>query len=179
MNVSQDNLGASGDCDVSPPFPMGRSGGSRRTAISASATSTGATIRRGSRSARLTLLSDPETKSSCGQQLATRLLFGDEASTAGTSKPASSARCSVTRASRYRPSLSDRPTASLITSGLVCGITPSSIRKLSGQPIRVLAFDGPDGSDAGSPTGACSFLNAAASMPQSPETVDFKPAGEK
>ena len=74
-------------------------------------------------------------------------------------KSASTAPCSETRDRTYRPSLSDRLTQSLITAGLVKGITPTSIRGASNQPIRVLAFDTPDGSDAASPKAGCSSLN--------------------
>lgn len=59
------------------------------------------------------------------------------------------------------PSLSDRLTQSLITSGLVKGITPTSIRGASNQPIRVLAFDTPAGADVGSPGAGCSSSSAS------------------
>jgi hypothetical protein len=81
---------------------------------------------------------------------------GGEPNTGLTNRTALNAPCSATKGRTYRRSLSDRLTQSLITAGLVCGITPSSIRQLSGQPIRVLAFDMPDGGAAASPAKAFS-----------------------
>lgn len=103
-------------------------------------------------------LSDPAKSSSCEQPMLTLFLSGGDSSTTADSK-ASTARSSATKARIYRPSLSDRLTASLITAGLVCGITPTSIRQLSGQPIRALAFDTLDGSAAVAPNQAFSFSN--------------------
>ena len=68
-------------------------------------------------------------------------LHGDGLNIATTDSRASNAACSATKGRTSRRSLSDRLTRSLIDAGLVCGTTPSSIRQLSGQPIRVLAFD--------------------------------------
>lgn len=45
--------------------------------------------------------------------------------------------------------------------GLVKGITPTSIRGASDQPIRVLAFDTPAGADVGSPGAGCSSSSAS------------------
>jgi hypothetical protein len=73
-------------------------------------------------------------------------LFGGDLSTTPDSRE-STVPCSETKARSYHRSLSDRLTPSLISAGLVKGITPMSIRQLSGQPIRVLAFDMPDGVD--------------------------------
>jgi hypothetical protein len=84
------------------------------------------------------------------------LFSSGESSSTTAGKPESTAPSSGTRGRTYRRSLSDRLTASLITSGLVKGITPTSIRQLLGQPIRVLAFDMPDG-------GAAASLNADSS----------------
>lgn len=138
------------------PFVKAHTGGSRRTETYPSATYTGATTAAESRSERRTYASVPATRSSCDQLTATLPLFGGEANTGLTAKPGSNAPCSATRVRSSRPSLSDRLTRSLITAGLVCGITPLSIRKLSGQPIRVLAFAEPDGGGAASQKRACS-----------------------
>jgi len=131
------------------PFTTAPCGGSPRTATAPASPSTGATTRRGSLGEPPVSSSAPARPSSCepGQQT----LFSSGATSSTTvAKMASAARSSATRGRAYRPSLSDRLTRSLITSGLVCGITPSSIRQLSGQPIRVLAFDTLAGGDAAS-----------------------------
>ena len=145
------------------PFVMARCGGSQRTAICPSATSTGVTTAAGSPSERLTSLSGRETRSSCAQLTATLPLRGDGLNIATTDSRASNAACSATKGRTSRRSLSDRLTRSLIDAGLVCGTTPSSIRQLSGQPIRVLAFDGPDGGAAASPAKASSSLSVSLS----------------
>lgn len=141
---------------VTVPFVAGRSGGSPRTGIIPSAISTGATTAAPNPNASLTSLSDLATRSSCEPPRETLPLFGDAPSTGATTRKASSVRFSGTKVRTKQRSLSDRLTASLITSGLVCGITPSSIRKLSRQPIRVLAFSMPGGGAAASPQPACS-----------------------
>lgn len=133
------------------PFVTARSGGSPRTVTPVAGTSTGATTAAEKASERPTCSSAPATRLSSDQLMATRYLLGDEQSTGETDSKASSAPCSVTRGRTSRRSLSDKLTRSLITSGLVCGITPSSIRALSGQPIRVLAFSGRAGGAAGEP----------------------------
>jgi hypothetical protein len=138
----------------SNPFVTAPCGGSLRTATSACATSTGATTAAGSRAARRTSLSGRATRSSCAQLVETLPLFGGAQSTGGTDRKASNAPSSATRVRTSRPSLSDRLTASLITSGLVCGITPSSMRKLSGVTVEVLAFAMPDGARSGATASA-------------------------
>ena len=77
------------------------------------------------------LSSEPETPTLC-------LSGGSSSTPAG--KKASTARYSGTKVRTDRPSLSDKLTQSLITAGLVKGITHTSIRKLSGAPIRDTAL---------------------------------------
>lgn len=143
------------------PFVMGRCGGSRRTGICQSATSTAATTAAGNPSAHAISSLDRGTSLFSDQLRETPRLFGDAQSTVKTASKASSAASSATKDRTSRPSLSDRLTRSLITAGLVCGITPSSIRHLSGQPIRVLAFGAPDGGDVASLSAACSSSNGS------------------
>lgn len=123
-------------------------GGSLRTETSQSATSSEPTTVRGSQSARPTSLSGRAKRSSSARQKATRHLRGASLITGETVRPELSAQSSATAARTYRRSLSDRLTLSLISAGLVCGISPSLTRKQSGQPILVLALDTPDGGDA-------------------------------
>lgn len=140
-------------------------GGSRRTATCASATSIDGITARANRSERATLLSAPAIKSSFELPMAMPHLHGDTRATGKTGRKASNAACSATKARTYRPSLSDRLTRSLISSGLVCGITPSSIRKASNQPIRGLAFGTPDGGAAPKQqSGGCLSLNDSAAL---------------
>lgn len=129
-------------------------GGSRRTATCASATSIDGITARANRNERATSLSAPAIRSSFELPMAMPHSHGATRATGKMGRKASSAACSATRARTYRPSLSDRLTQSLISSGLVCGITPSSIRKASNQPIRGLAFVMPDGADAQKPRSA-------------------------
>lgn len=142
---------------MTDPFVMGRFGGLRKTATDHAVISTGATTAAARASARQTFSSAPATRSFSDQQLEMPFSSGVGRSTGETAKLASNAPYSGTRVRISVPSLSDKLTRSLITSGLVCGITPSSIRLLSGQPIRVLAFDAPDGSAAASPNEVSSF----------------------
>ncbi len=126
------------------PFVMGRSGGSRRMAIDHAAISTGATTAAGKASGPQTC-SSVLAKSSHFEQPTLTLFSCGAGSSTTVVRRASTAPFSATKGRASRRSLSDRLTPSLITSGLVCGITPLSIRQLSGQPIRVLAFDTPAG----------------------------------
>lgn len=87
-------------------------------------------------------------RSSFGPLTVTPYLFG-AGSGINPVRPVLTALYSETKVHISQASLSDRLTLSLITSGLVAGITPTSIRQLSGQPIRVLAFAMPDGGDVG------------------------------
>lgn len=86
-------------------------------------------------------------------------LFGGSSKTIAA-KSESTAPYSETKARTYRPSLSDRLTQSLISSGLVRGITPMSTRKKSGQPILVFAFCDLGGVDSALPAAASSSLSA-------------------
>lgn len=96
--------------------------------------------------------------SSSGQTTETPCLFGGTLSTTA-GKKASTVRSSATKARTGRPSLSDRLTPSLITAGLIRGITPSLIRRLSGVPIRAFASLPLDGSAADEARVASSFSN--------------------
>lgn len=133
------------------PFAMDLFGGSPKTATYASETYIGGTIARRSRNARAISLSAPEINSSFAQRRETQRSRGGTRSSDAMVNWGSNATSSATRDRTYRRSLSDRLTPSLISRGLVCGITPSSTRKQSGQPILVLAFDTPVGLDAGKP----------------------------
>lgn len=155
------------------PFVMGRFGGLRKMATDHAAISSGATIPAERASGPQTYSSVLATRSSFDPELETLFSCGGVPSTDRTRKRELSARFSGTRARRSHPSLSDRLTRSLITSGLVCGITPLSIRQLSGQPIRVLAFDTPAGPAAASPEKAFS----SSSAPERP-TGEDSPANE-
>lgn len=64
---------------------------------------------------------------------------------------ASTAPYFVMKARTRRVSLSDKLTQSLITSGLVRGITPTSTRKQLGEPVRVIASFELGGADAAGP----------------------------
>jgi hypothetical protein len=134
--------------DNADPFATGLFGGSLKMATSASETSTGHITVLGNRSEPETSLSVPATKSSCAPPKETRRSRGATRAFVETVKPASNATSSATGARTSRRSLSDRLTPSLIAAGLVCGITPSSTRKQSGQPILVLALDMPGGGGA-------------------------------
>jgi len=132
------------------PFEMVPSGGSPRTGTGLASRSIGAITAAESRDERQISLSAPAKPSFCEPRQLTLFSSGESSSTTAASK-ASAALCSATKVRTNRRSLSDRLTSSLITAGLVKGITPSSIRQLSGQPIRVLAFDVLAGGDAASP----------------------------
>ena len=88
-------------------------------------------------------------------------------------KQASIAQSFATNLRTYQASLSDRLTRLLIESGLVKGITPMSIRQMSGQPIRALAFDAPDGSDAEKPVADCSSSRKV-QVQQCPDKTEAK-----
>jgi len=105
-------------------------------------------------------LSDLEAESSCEPTPETPCLFGDFPSSGQTAKKASNAPSSVTRVRSVRLSLSDKLTQSLITSGLVAGITPSLIRQLSGAAIRDAASLPLDGGVAVGPRVDWSYWSA-------------------
>ena len=77
-------------------------------------------------------------------------LFGASSSTTAD-RPASTVRSSVRKVHIKRVSLSDRLTQSLITVGLVRGITPTLSRKRLQEPVRVIVSFGPVGVGAGGP----------------------------
>jgi hypothetical protein len=83
---------------------------------------------------------------SCAPILETLPLFGESISTKQfPAKKVSSAASTETKARSSRLSLSDRLTPSLISAGLVKGITPKSVRQTLGQAIRDSAFSLLDG----------------------------------
>lgn len=92
-------------------------------------------------------LSDQEKASFCGQEMPTPCSSGESSSTTAASK-ASIAPSFGMNPRTGRVSLSDRLTQSLITSGLVKGITHTSIRKQSGAAIRDSALWPLDGGNA-------------------------------
>jgi len=142
------------------PFGTVLCGGSQRTEMRPAANCSDATIALGKAAARRPCSSAQVISSSCETLMDQPSLLGECPAIAATDKQASSARYSATKARASRRSLSDKLTQSLITSGLVCGITPSSIRTLSGQPIRVLAFDMQAGDGRVSQPWDSSSLNA-------------------
>lgn len=77
---------------------------------------------------------DRAQKSSCEIERVQPDLFGAVSSATGESQ-GSTVPSSAMKVRSYRPSLSDRLTISLMRSGLVAGITPTSIRRRSGAPI--------------------------------------------
>jgi hypothetical protein len=77
-------------------------------------------------------------------------LLGENSSTTADNE-VSIAHSSGMKVRTYRPSLSDKLTQSLIMSGLVRGITPSSTRRQLGAPIRVIASFAPGGVGAAKP----------------------------
>lgn len=136
-------------------------GGSPKTETTVCVTFTDATTVPASPSARAISLSGRVTKSSSAPVKEMPRSHGVSHSTGATDKKALSATSSETRARTYRRSLSDKLTPSLISAGLVCGITPSSTRKQSGQPIQVLALDMPVGGAAAKPLSDFSYSSAA------------------
>jgi hypothetical protein len=75
-------------------------------------------------------------------------LFGDTPHSGETGKKALNAQSSATRDKSGRLSLSAKQTRSLISSGLIAGITPSFVRKTSGLAIRDFASLPLDGGGA-------------------------------
>ena len=88
-----------------------------------------------------------EKKLSCEPPMRTLSLFGENLSMAPASRE-STAPSSVMRVRTDHPTLSDRLTQSLISAGLVKGITPTSIRNESGAAIPVSALWPLDGGAA-------------------------------
>lgn len=147
---------------MSDPFETGLFGGLPKTAIEHASNSTRGIIPPtdiGMAGAALSS-SAPEKQSRSARRPAMLSSSGASSSMTAASR-ASIAPFFVMKGRICRRSLSDRLTQSLITSGLVKGITPSSTRKQSGQPILVLAFDTPVGGDAVTQKAVCSFSSAA------------------
>ena len=146
--------------DSSDPFAMGLFGGLPRTATPAFETFTDDTTAPRNPSERATSVSGRGKKSSFVLAWETLCSHGDIPDTDGTAKKESSAVCSETRERTCRRALSDRLTPSLISAGLLCGTTPWSTRKQSGQPIQVLALGMPVGGRVDTLSGASSSSNA-------------------
>ncbi len=148
-------------------FPADLFGGSLKTAIDPCSPSTNAII-------PLTTIatdgsgaySSVQAKKSSSERRNRRRYSSGENSCQPTpaDKKASTVPYSETKDLTSPASLSDRLTLSLISAGLVCGITPTSIRGASNQPIRVLAFDMPVGADVALQKVACSSLSADANV---------------
>lgn len=96
----------------------------------------------------------PVKKSYCEQSAAMLDLFG-EISMMPAAKKASTARSSETKANTSHLTLSDRLTPSLISHGLVAGITPMSTRQQCGAAIPDIASYGLDGNVQGTPKAGC------------------------
>ena len=133
----------------SAPFVMGLFGGLPKTATKPSSRfMSGITVPTNTAMAgNASYVQALAKRLSCERPNRRRRSYGESSSTTADNK-ALTARCSETKVRTYRPSLSDRLTQSLITAGLVNGITPMSIRQASDQPIRAFAFSKPDGDDA-------------------------------
>lgn len=87
-------------------------------------------------------------KKSCSEPNEPMLFSSGESSSTPVVSKALTAPSFGTKGKSDRPTLSDRLTQSLITSGLVRGITHTSIRKQSGAAIRASALWPLDGGDA-------------------------------
>jgi len=145
---------------MTDPFAMGRSGGLPGTATSPALPSTSAIT-----APTPTLMAESAVRcsgrarrSSCAPETQTPCSAGASSSTTAASW-ALIAPSSETKARRSRHSLSDRLTLSLITSGLVSGITPMSVRRQSGQAIPDTVSWRRDGDGAATPRAACSSSN--------------------
>jgi len=95
----------------------------------------------------VTSLSGQDNQSSSEQPVQMPFLFGESSSTIADSRELT-ARSSEMKANTKAVSLSDRLTPSLISSGLVRGITPMSVRKLLGAEIPATALWPLDGKSA-------------------------------
>jgi hypothetical protein len=93
--------------------------------------------------------SDPVSKlySEQSNRPVLQALLGDESFTASMNKPESAAPSLETKGNSYPVTSFDRLMASLITAGLVKGITPLSMRRRSGQQILATAFFELDGGE--------------------------------
>lgn len=95
----------------------------------------------------LNCLSDPEKRLCLELGKETRSLFGDDSLTIAGNRELI-APSSETSPSIFRASLCDRLTLSLISSGLVCGIIPMSMRNESDQRMLDFASRPQAGNDA-------------------------------
>mgnify|MGYP000376682756 CR=1 FL=1 len=112
---------------------------------------------------------DPARKSFCGLSAGTPDLFG-EIFAMPAAKLESIARSSETKARFSARSLSDRLTPSLISAGLVRGITPTSTRSECGAEIPDIASYGLDGTGPG---------QQKADLSSSRRTDAYVPRGER
>lgn len=87
----------------------------------------------------------PVKKSYCAPAQQTLSLFGGVSLTTAD-RAELTALCFGTSLDAEAASLSDRLTQSLITSGLIAGITPTPIREKCGAAIPDIVLLGPDGS---------------------------------
>lgn len=90
---------------------------------------------------------DPVRKSYCEHEMPMPCLFGENSLTVQDRRELI-ALFSGTKAGSDQATLSDRLTKSLILSGLVCGITPMSVRQKLKAPIPDFVLFLPDGSVA-------------------------------
>lgn len=151
---------------VFDPFAPARFGGSPRTGTKPASPWPGATTQPASQAIGLSSSSGQVNASFCEQSDPTPSLFGASSSTTasmserGSLKRASTAPSSATKGRNSRRSLSDRLTPLLMSCGLVRGITPTSTRRRSDQPILEFAFGTPVGSNAVAPGVGSSSSNA-------------------
>lgn len=100
--------------------------------------------------------SDPVKRSSCEPVMPTLFSFGDASLTTADRRELI-ALFSATKVPGEVRTLSDRLTPSLITSGLVSGITPSSVRQQCGAPIPDFVLLLPGGDRVEQRAGACAY----------------------
>lgn len=99
--------------------------------------------------------------SACEPEQPTLFSFGDDSLTTADRRELI-ALFSETKAQSNPRSLCDRLTPSLISSGLIAGITPTSIRERFGAPIPDFALLLPDGGAVEQRNQGCSYLSASA-----------------
>ena len=146
------------------PFVTGLFGGLPEMVTSHVSTYTDGTTAQQKASAPMVNSSALAKQSSCAQQSPQPSLSGENSlMMPSRNKRVSIAQSSATKARIRRPSLSDRLTPLLINAGLVCGITPTSIRQALGQPIRVFAFSKQGGTAADIQRAVNSSLNGEGS----------------
>ena len=140
------------------PFPMARFGGLPKTETGPASNSTnGTTVPTNTRTVGSGNCSaGRDRKSSCEQQMEMPFLSGATSSTT-LGNLVSIARFSETKAKTKAPFLSDKLTLSLITAGLVNGITHMSARKRLRAKTPAIVSYVLVGSDAGKQKVACLF----------------------